>query len=87
MGACLHLAQACDAHVQAGSGALSLVSAANSVHSGGIVRRGWGVRARGSGVSAGQHLTKEEVDHVPTYPLSRSAAAMRQVQPACRGGP
>ena len=40
MGACLHLAQACDAQVQTGSRALSLVSVANSVHSGGIVRRG-----------------------------------------------
>jgi hypothetical protein len=76
MGACLHLAQACDAHVQTSSRALSLVSVVNSVHRGGIVRRGWGVRAWGSGVSAGQHLTREEVDHVPTYPFSRRAAAM-----------
>jgi hypothetical protein len=54
---------------------------------GGFLRRVWGVRAQGSGVSAGQHLTKEEGDHVPAYPLSRRAAAMGRVQPACRGGP
>jgi hypothetical protein len=76
MGARLHLAQACDAQVQTGSRALSLVSVVNSVHSGGIVRHMWSVRARGSGVSAGQHLTREGVDHVPTDPFSRRAAAM-----------
>src|SRR5882724_11650254 len=54
---------------------------------GGTDRRVWSVRARDSGVSAGQHLTREEVDHVPTDPLGCRAAAMGRVQPACHGGP
>jgi hypothetical protein len=43
---------------------------------GGIVRHMWGVSAWGSGVSATQHLTREEGDRVPTDPLSRRVAAM-----------
>jgi hypothetical protein len=52
---------------------------------GGIVRHLWSVRAWGSGVSGGAYLTREGMDHVPTYPLSRRAAAMGRAQPRRSG--